>query len=312
MRTRHLPPEPFRFLDLPAGKLNIPLTRRSNADITVELRNLVYEFVTVEDKGRVRRCTRRRSAAKSSPFIADSTATSIFPLAHVCKDLRKEFLPHFFVSFEVGLQWLDVEYFYHTVCCTISNGTVLSIRAPMSITVYIDEDVCNDAPIPELDPRTLYEREMAAHATGILYVAKVLHLSLDILPLLKLRLLRKDHISFFVLDPKIDWAAVKSKHDSWRTQTDEQVAAAVQDLARFMVFSSESWAQYVDGELDKVLLRPWADWTALQVEMVFKQSYASSVLDSKARRCYLPDFRRAGLRDFYATTGLTFSMSMTS
>jgi hypothetical protein len=312
MRTRHLPPEPFRFLDLPAGKLNNPMTRRNNADIIAELRNLVYEFVTVEDKGRVRRYTRRRSAAKSSPSIADSTATCIFPLAHVCKDLRKEFLPHFFVSFEVGLQWLDVEYFYHTVCCTISNGTVLSIRAPNSITVYIDEDVCNDALIPEPDPWTLYGRWKAERATGIPDVPKALHPSLDILPLLKLRLLRKDHISFFVLDPKIDWAAVKSKHDSWRTQTDEQVATTVQDLARFMVFSSESWAQYVEEELDKVLLHPWVDWAALQVELVFKQSYASSVLDSKARRCYLPDFRRAGLRDFYATTGLTFSMSMTS
>ena len=104
---------------------------------------------------------------------------------------------------------------------------------------------------------------------------------------------------------------MKEKHNSEATPTDERVAATVQDLAQFMVFDSEPWTQCIEGKLNEVLLHPWAHWTDLQIELVFKeQPNELMTLDSKTRRCYLPDLRRAGLREFYATTGLTFNMRM--
>ncbi|KAI4666363.1 uncharacterized protein J4E79_002401 [Alternaria viburni] len=300
MRTQRSLPEPFRFLDLPA-----------------ELRNSVYEFLTAEYEGRVRRFN-----PNSSSLDAGSPPASILSLAHVCQKLRKEFLPHLFASLEVGLDWLHVEHFCHTVCCTFSNGEFLSIRAPKSITVHIDETICNEPPIskPRSTDTSWAEQEveafMAYVSEGIIpvpRVPRVLHPSLNLLPLLKLRLLRQDYACLFALDPKVDWDAVKEQHNSGDTLTDERVATAVEDLAQFMVFSSELWKQHMEGKLDQVLLHPWADWTDLQIELVFKEQPNESItLDSKTRRCYLPDLRRAGLREFYATTGLTFNMSMPS
>ncbi|KAI4675090.1 uncharacterized protein J4E88_007994 [Alternaria novae-zelandiae] len=293
MRTRRSLPEPFRFLDLPA-----------------ELRNSVYEFLTAEYEGCVRRFALK---IKSSSLGARSTPASIFSLAYVCQKLRKEFLSHLFATLEVGLDWLDVEYFCHTW---------LSTRTPKSITVYIDEHICNEPPIqkPKFGCGSSTADEIAAEMEavwqGIVQVRRprrVLHPSLNLLPLLQLRLLRKDFICLFILDPKVDWNAVKEKYNSEDTLTDERVATACHDLAQLMVFSNEPWTQCMERKLDEVLLHPWSDWTDLQIELVFKeQPNEFKTLSSKTRRCYLPDLRGAGLREFYATTGLTFNMSMAS
>ncbi|KAI4712248.1 hypothetical protein J4E89_002514 [Alternaria sp. Ai002NY15] len=300
MRTRRSLPEPFRFLALPA-----------------ELRNSIYEFLTAEYEGRVRRFT-----AHSFSLGAGSPPATIFSLAHVCQKLRKEFLSHLFSTVEFGLDWLDVEHFCHTVCWTFSDGESLSMRAPRSITVYIDENICNEPSMskPRSRDTPWNNSEIAAYRAGVLQgiihvprVPRVPHSSLNLLPLLELRLLRNDFICLFTLDPRVDWDAVKEKHNSEATLTDERVAATVQDLAQFMVFDSEPWTQCIEGKLNEVLLHPWADWTDLQIELVFKeQPNELMTLDSKIRRCYLPDLRRAGLREFYTTTGLTFNMSMVS
>ncbi|KAI4956756.1 hypothetical protein J4E86_005227 [Alternaria arbusti] len=291
MRTRRSLPEPFRFLDLPA-----------------ELRNSVYEFLTAEYEGCVRRFALR---IQSSSLGASSTPAPIFPLAHVCQKLRKEFLSHLFATLEVGLDWLDVEYFCHTW---------MSTRTPKSITVYIDETICNEPSLskPRSKGTPWNNSEIAAYRAGVLQgmihvprVPGVLHPSLNVLPLLKMRLRRKDFTCLFTLDPKIDWHAVKEKHNSEDTMTDERVATAVEDLVHFMGFDNDAWTQCMGKELDEVLLHSWAVWTDLQIELVFKEQPSEfMILGSKTRRCYLPDLRRAGLRDFYATTGLTFNMSM--
>ena len=290
---------------------------RNNTKIITELRNSVYEFLTAEYEGRVRRFT-----ANSFSHGAGSTPASILSPAHVCQKLRKEFLSHFFAMFEVGLDWLDVDLFCHTVCSTFSNGEWLSSRAPKSITVYIDETICNEPPIQKpkfgCGSSTADEiaAEMAAVWQGIVQVRRprrVLHPSLNLLPLLQMRLLRRDFVCLFVLDPKVDWDAVKEKYNSEDTLTDERVTTAAQDLAQLMVFGNEPWTQCMERKLDEVLLHPWSDWTDLQIELVFKeQPNEFMTLHSKTRRCYLPDLRGAGLREFYATTGLTFNMSMVS
>ncbi|KAI4694995.1 uncharacterized protein J4E84_001619 [Alternaria hordeiaustralica] len=293
MRTRRSPPEPFRFLDLPA-----------------ELRNAVYEFLTAESEG----CVGRFALKTKSPSLgASSTPASIFSLAHVCQKVRKEFLSHLFATLEVGLDWLDVEYFCHTW---------LSTRPPKSITVYIDEHISTEPPIqkPKFGCGSSTADEIAAEMEavwqGIVQVRRprrVLHPSLNLLPLLQTRLLRRDFVCLFALDPKVDWNAVKEKYNSEDTLTDERVATAVQDLAQLMIFGNEPWTQCMERKLDEVLLHPWSDWTDLQIELVFKeQPNDFKTLSSKTRRCYLPDLRGAGLREFYATTGLTFNMSMAS
>ncbi|KAI4644919.1 hypothetical protein J4E93_005717 [Alternaria ventricosa] len=299
MRTRRSPPEPFRFLDLPA-----------------ELRNSVFEFLTAEYEGCVRRFALKTT---SSSLGASSTPASIFSLAHVCQNLRKEFLSHLFATLEVGLDWLDVEYFCHTVCSTFNNGEWLSTRAPKSITVYIDGNICNDSPISKSSSRnTLWNNsEIAAYRAdvleGIVHVPRMPHPSLNLLPLLKLRLLRNDYACLFSLDPKVDWDAVKEKHNSGDTWSDWLVGITVLDLAQFMGLDNDAWAQCIGKKLDQVLLHPWADWKDLQIELVFKEQPNNLMtLNNKTRRCYLPDLRKTGLREFYVTTGLTFNMSMAS
>ena len=284
--------------------------RRNNTDVIAELRNSVYEFLTTEYEGCVRRFALK---FRSSSLGASSTPASIFSLAHVCRRLRKEFLSHLFAALEVGLDWLDVDRFCHTW---------LSTRTPKSITVYIDEHICNEPPIPkpQFGCGSWTAEEIAAETAdilqGIVHVRRprrVPHPSLNLLPLLQMRLLRRDFVCLFVLDPKVDWNTVKEKHNSEDTLTDERVATAIQDLAQLMVFGNEPWTQCMERKLDEVLLHPWSDWTDLQIELVFKeQPNEFKTLSSKTRRCYLPDLRGAGLREFYATTGLTFNMSMAS
>lgn len=87
----------------------------------------------------------------------------------------------------------------------------------------------------------------------------MLHPSLNLLPLLKTRLLRNEYACLFALDPKVDWDVVKEKYNSEETLADERVATAVQDLAQFLVFGSESWTQCMERKLHGVLLHPWGD-----------------------------------------------------
>ena len=289
---------------------------RNNTDVIAELRNSVYEVLTADYEGCV-----QRIAPNLFSFRRISSPASIFSFAHVCQKLRKEFLSHLLATLEIGLSWLDVKHFCWMTCSTFSDWEWLSTRAPKSITVYINEFVCHRPPIVNSKSMDtlLNHDESAAQRANVLEGIVDMPIRfpgeplLDLLPLLKLRLLREDYCTSFVLDPRANWDIVKKVYNSEDTLTDERVATAVQDLAQFMVFHSEPWTQCIIGKLDEVLLHPWEDWTDLQIELVFKEQPNESItLDSKTRRCYLPDLRRAGLRDFYATTGLTFNMRMAS
>jgi hypothetical protein len=78
-----------------------------------------------------------------------------------------------------------------------------------------------------------------------------------------------------------------------------------------MVSNSEPWAKYLEERLNEVLLHPWYDWTALQIELVFrKQPNIDKEAGIRARRCYSPGLRKVGLQELYARTVLSFHMSM--
>ncbi|KAF2024517.1 hypothetical protein EK21DRAFT_117714 [Setomelanomma holmii] len=78
----------------------------------------------------------------------------LFSLAHVCKQLRAEWLPLYLASLRIDLKLEDLNYFLCTFCNFSPDTTIVQATALKAITVYIDDATQWDAndDIPSADP----------------------------------------------------------------------------------------------------------------------------------------------------------------
>jgi hypothetical protein len=138
------------FLALPAGPFNPNPTHSVSSSISnapTELRNSIYASILADSElNPVQRLTpffRGRYAA--SPKWSDE---HLLPLAHVCRQLRAEFLPLWVAGLEAGVKLTEVERFVEVFGRALESETdivgdgddVEDVVCPKSLTVYIDAD----------------------------------------------------------------------------------------------------------------------------------------------------------------------------
>jgi hypothetical protein len=213
----------------------------------------------------------------------------LFPLAHVCKEMRAECFPLYIATLRVGLQPRDLNRFLRTFRCTAheaEKGVIKHLHCPKAISVYIMGFLGkgNDMDNPPI----------------------------NLLPLVRLGLHYPKLTRIFEPAPKASQTPVDRP---WPYSTAPHLCNLIsrdcKDLDVFLNHGSERWGSICrDGNLAEILLHPWQPCHPTNLQLVFSKQPLGRKIDAPSVRCYLPDARRLGLEDVYNATRLQFAMSL--
>jgi hypothetical protein len=214
----------------------------------------------------------------------------LFPLAHVCQEMRADCFPLYIATLRVGLQLRDLNRFLRTFHCTAqgaeNKGVVKHFHCPNAITVYIMGffGKANDVDNPPI----------------------------DLLPLVRLGLRYPKLTRTFELAPT---ASQTPADRPWPYSTAPHLYNLMlqdcKDLEVFLNHASGRWGSICrDGNLAEILLHPWQPCYPTNLQLVFSKQPLGRKIDTPSVRCYLPDARRLGLEYVYNVTRLQFAMSL--